>query len=164
MCGVWYKQLLGNYSCHDQTNFVLQEMEAFFMKYANCIHWRQGCHMSSNAAIAIHLISTQWHFFYFFASGFRHAKSQQLYLYMNPTQNDREVTGHYTSCITTLQVQNLFLYNTDRCQTHSTRPYLNIPHRKSSVPVLTQVTSSPLNALLSLPVMIFSCIFCCSMM
>lgn len=63
MCGVWYKQLLGNYSCHDQTNFVLQEMEAFFMKYANCIHWRQGCHMSSNAAVAIHLISTQWHFF-----------------------------------------------------------------------------------------------------
>lgn len=119
MCGVWYKQLLGNYSCHDQTNFVLQEMEAFFMKYANCIHWRQGCHMSSNAAIAIPLISTQWHFFYFFASGFRHAKSQQLYLYMNPTQNDREVTGHYTSCITTLQVQNLFLYNTDRCQTET---------------------------------------------
>lgn len=40
-----------------------------------------NCHMSSNAAIAIHLISTQWHFFYFFASGFRHAKSQQLYFY-----------------------------------------------------------------------------------
>lgn len=58
-------------------------------------------------------------FLYFFASGFRHAKSQQLYLYMNPTQNDREVTGHYTSCITTLQVQNLFLYNTDRCQTET---------------------------------------------
>lgn len=60
-------------------------------------------------------------------------------------------------------VQHWSLSDWDRSK-HSTRPYLNIPHRKSSVPVLTQVTSSPLNALLSLPVMIFSCIFCCSMM
>lgn len=169
MCGVWYKQLLGNYSCHDQTNFVLQEMEAFFMKYANCIHWRQGCHMSSNAAVAIHLISTQWHFFYFFASGFRHAKSQQLYLYMNPTQNDPRgnrtlyLVYNYPPSPKFVPVQHWSLSDWDRSK-HSTRPYLNIPHRKSTVPVLTQVTSSPLNALLSLPVMIFSCIFCCSMM
>lgn len=110
-------------------------MEAFFMKYANCIHWRQECHMSSNAAIAIHLISTQWHFFYFFASGFRHAKSQQLYLYMNPTQNDPRgnrtlyLVYNYPPSPKFVPVQHWSLSDWDRSK-HSTRPYLNIPHRE----------------------------------
>lgn len=172
MCGVWYKQLLGNYSCHDQTNFVLQEMEAFFMKYANCIHWRQGCHMSSNVGIVLYLISTQWHFFFFFASRFQHAKSQQLFFFIIVHESDPEwlrgnrtlyLMYNYPPSPKFVPVQHQSLSDWDRSK-HSTGPYLNIPHRKRTVPVLTQVTSSPLNALLSLPVMIFSCIFCCSMM
>lgn len=169
MCGVWYKQLLGNYSCHDQTNFVLQEMEAFFMKYANCIHWRQGCHMSSNAAIAIHLISTQWHFFLFLCFWIPTCQEPTIiFVHESDPEWSRGnrtlyLVYNYPPSPKFVPVQHWSLSDWDRSK-HSTRPYLNIPHRKGSVPVLTQVTSSPLNALLSLPVMIFSCIFCCSMM
>lgn len=74
-------------------------------------------------------------FFYFFASGFRHAKSQQLYLYMNPTQNDPRgnrtlyLVYNYPPSPKFVPVQHWSLSDWDRSK-HSTRPYLNIPHRE----------------------------------
>lgn len=110
--------------------------------------------------------------FFFFASRFQHAKSQQLFFFIIVHESDPEwlrgnrtlyLMYNYPPSPKFVPVQHQSLSDWDRSK-HSTGPYLNIPHRKRTVPVLTQVTSSPLNALLSLPVMIFSCIFCCSMM